>query len=383
MKIEVTRDERLFREEVREWLAENVPSEPRPIDGLASAEFDRAWMKRQNDGGWAGIAWPKAYGGRGESLGRQLIWLEEYARAGAPEIGNFFVALAHAGPTVIARGTPEQQAFHLPRILSGEAIWCQGFSEPGAGSDLAGITTRGVIEGDELVVNGSKIWTSYGHLADFQELLIRTGPAGGRHAGLTWVICDMKASGIEVRPIRSMAGHQEFNQVFYDNVRIPLRNVVGQVGDGWSVAMATLGFERGTGIITFQVELARRLDELIERAKASGAMRDMVIADNLLTLRAEAHALRAMTLMNLSRSERHGALGAEATLVAVYHGELEKKVARMGGELAGANALERVPGERTDVFEYYNSFAHTIAGGTSEIRRNIIGERVLGLPRGR
>lgn len=383
MKIEVTTEERQFREEVRTWLADNVPKEPRPLDGVASGEFDRAWMKRQYDGGWAGVAWPKEFGGRGESLGRQLIWLEEYARAGAPEIGNFFVAVAHAGPTIMARGTPEQQAFHLPRILSGASIWCQGFSEPGAGSDLAGISTRGVVENDEIVVNGSKIWTSYGRLADYQELLIRTDASLGRHAGLTWVICDMKSPGIEVRPIRSMAGHQEFNQVFYDDVRIPLSNVVGQVGEGWNVAMATLGFERGTGIIVFQVELARRLDELVEHAKASGAMRDMVIADRLLTLKAEAHALRAMTLMNLSRSERNGSLGAEATLVAVYHAELEKKVSRMGLDLVGSSCLERVPGQWNNVFEYYNSFAHTIAGGTSEIRRNIIGERVLGLPRGK
>lgn len=383
MKIEITQDERLFREEVRDWLEENVPKQPRPVDGPASAEFDRAWMRRQYDGGWAGIAWPKEYGGRGESLGRQMIWLEEYARSGGPETGNFFVALAHAGPTVIAKGTPEQQAFHLPRILKGDAIWCQGFSEPGAGSDLAGIGMRGVIDGNDIVVNGSKIWTSYGHLADYQELLIRTDPESSRHKGLTWVICDMKAPGIEVRPIRSMAGHQEFNQVFYDNVRIPLANVVGAVGDGWNVAMATLGFERGTGIIVFQVELARRLDELIEHARTSGAIRDQVIADRLLTLKAEARALRAMTLMNLSRSERNGGLGAEATLVAVYHSELEKRVARMGLDLAGAAGVESLPGQRSDVFEYYNSFAHTIAGGTSEIRRNIIGERVLGLPRGR
>lgn len=383
MKIEVTNDERQFREEVRAWLADNVPKERRPTEGEAAAQFDRQWVNRQYLGGWSGIAWPKEFGGRGESLGRQMIWLEEYARAGAPEIGNFFVAIAHAGPTIMARGTPQQQQFHLPRILSGASIWCQGFSEPGAGSDLAGISTRGVIEGDEIVVNGSKIWTSYAHVADFQELLIRTDPSSGRHKGLTWAICDMSLPGIEVRPIRSMAGHHEFNQVFYDNVRIPLRNVVGTVDDGWNVAMATLGFERGTGIIVFQVELARRLEELVEQAKASGAIRDMVIADRLLNLRAELHALRAMTLMNISRSDRNGALGAEATLVAVYHAEMEKKVARMAFELAGNRGLEATPGKWSVAYEYYNSFAHTIAGGTSEIRRNIIGERVLGLPRGR
>lgn len=383
MKIEITTEERRFREEVRDWLADNVPREERPLEGPEAAEFDRAWQRRQYEGGWAGIAWPEAHGGRGLGLPQQMIWLEEYGRAGAPSQGYFFVALAHAGPTLIARGTDAQKAFHLPRILSGESIWCQGFSEPGAGSDLAGLSSRAQIDGDHLVVNGSKIWTSYGHVADYQELLVRTGPPGGRHQGITWVICDMNTPGVEVRPIRNMAGIHELNQTFYDNVHIPLTNVVGEINDGWRVAMATLGFERGTGLIAFQVELEQRLQHLGEVARSSGALRDGLMADRLAGLRAELRAVRAMSLLNISRAERFGSLGAEGTLAAVYLSELEKRVARFGFDLAGVQQLERLPGARDAAFEYFDSFNRTLAGGTSEVRRNIIGERLLGLPRGK
>ena len=383
MKIENTTQERLFREEVRDWLSDNVPGESRPLDGPEAAEFDRAWQRRQFDGGWAGIAWPKEHGGRGLGLAQQIIWLEEYGRAGAPSQGYFFVALAHAGPTLAAEGSSAQQAFHLPRILRGESIWCQGFSEPGAGSDLAGLTTTARVDGDHLVVNGSKIWTSYGHVADYQELLVRTGPSGGRHQGITWVICDMKTPGIEIRPIRNMAGIHELNQVFYDNVRIPLSNIVGKLNDGWRVAMATLGFERGTGLIAFQVELAQVLNHITEAARTSGAIRDSLTADRLATLRAELHAVRAMSLLNISRAERYGALGAQSTIAAIYLAELEKRVARLGFDLAGPAWLERDAHARDAAFTYFDSFNRTLAGGTSEIRRNIIGERVLGLPRGK
>ncbi|MBD8561815.1 acyl-CoA dehydrogenase family protein [Pseudomonas fluorescens] len=383
MKIEITTEERAFREEVRDWLLDNVPTEPRPMDGPEADEFDRAWQHRQYEGGWAGISWPKEHGGRGLGLTEQMIWLEEYGRAGAPSQGYFFVALAHAGPTLIARGTDAQKTFHLPRILRGESVWCQGFSEPGAGSDLAGLYTRAHIDGDHLVVNGSKIWTSYGHAADYQELLVRTGPPGGRHQGITWVICDMKTPGVEVRPIRNMAGVHELNQTFYDNVRIPLSNVVGELGDGWRVAMATLGFERGTGLIAFQVELAQRLEHLAELARTSGAIRNDLVSNRLATLLAELHAVRSMSLLNISRAEHHGTLGVEGTLAAVYLAELEKRAARFGFELAGVQRLERQPGARDAAFEYFDSFNRTLAGGTSEVRRNIIGERLLGLPRGK
>jgi hypothetical protein len=226
-----------------------------------------AWQRRMFDAGWAGINWPKEFGGRGASLMEQLVWYEEYARVEAPDVTTGFVGLKHAGPTLIACGTETQKAFHLPRILRGEVVWCQGFSEPGAGSDLAALQTKAVIDGDELVVTGQKIWTSFGQIAEYQELLVRTDPDAPKHKGITWVICPMGLPGMDVRPIKTLAGNQDFCEVFYDGVRIPLGNVVGAVNDGWRVAMATLSFERGTAFMSEQVRLARRVDALVETAR--------------------------------------------------------------------------------------------------------------------
>ena len=274
MDLSFTDEDCAFRREVRTWLRDNIPTDERPHDFEGARAWDMAWQRRQFDGGYGGIAWPREYGGQGLPLVRQLIWFEEYAKAGGPDIGCGFVGMNHGGPTLIARGSEDQKRRHLPKILEGDEVWCQGFSEPGAGSDLAGISTKGSVEGDELVVNGQKIWTSYAHMADFQELLVRTDPQSSRHRGLTWVICDMHSPGITVRPIVSMDGLAEFCEVFYDEVRIPLDNVVGEIGDGWSVAMSTLGFERGTGFMKLQTELSVALERLIEDAASLGALDD-------------------------------------------------------------------------------------------------------------
>ncbi|GAA4819019.1 hypothetical protein GCM10023232_14870 [Sphingosinicella ginsenosidimutans] len=294
MEYSFSAEDRAFRDEVRTWLRANIPIEERPKEGAAMRAFDTAWQRRQFEAGWGGIAWPTEYGGRGLSLMHQLIWHEEYAHAGAPPPGCMFVGLNHGGPTLMARGSEAQQADHVPRILSGEAVWCQGFSEPGAGSDLAGIRMRGTVDGDDVVVNGSKIWSSYADVADWQELLVRTDPDLPRHRGLAWVICDMKLPGITVRPIRTMAGATTFSEVFYDNVRIPLSNVVGGLTEGWSVAMSTLSFERGTAMIPHQVELQRTIEELIVLAgevpgpiAGKRAIQDDEIAARLATVRAE------------------------------------------------------------------------------------------------
>src|SRR5262244_1723712 len=268
MEINFTPEEEAFRRRAREWIEANKPATALSENDLrARREFDLAWQRRMFDAGWAGVNWPREYGGRGLALMEQLIWYEEYARAGAPEITTTFVGLNHAGPTLIACGSPEQKAYHLPRILRGEVIWCQGFSEPNAGSDLAGLSTRAVIDGDDLVVTGQKIWTSFAQIAEYQELLVRTDPDAPKHKGITWVICPMDAPGIEVRPIRTMAGHQDFCEVFYDEVRIPRANIVGKLNDGWRVAMSTLSFERGTAFLSEQVRLTRMVDELIELAR--------------------------------------------------------------------------------------------------------------------
>jgi alkylation response protein AidB-like acyl-CoA dehydrogenase len=272
--------------------------------------------------GWAGIAWPREYGGRGASLMEQLIWYEEYARAGAPDISTLFVGLNHAAPTLIACGSEEQKAHHLPRILRGDVIWCQGFSEPNAGSDLASLQTRAVIDGDHLVVTGQKIWTSFAHIAEFQELLVRTDPEAPRHRGITWVICPMNAPGIEIRPITTLTGGSDFCEVFYDAVRIPLANVVGQLNDGWRVAMATLSFERGTAFLSEQVRIARRMDELIATARAAGKHADQEIARRL----ARAGGSRCDArheLPSISLAARTGVPGAEASMIRLFSPSLQ------------------------------------------------------------
>ncbi|MCW2829317.1 MAG: putative acyl-CoA dehydrogenase, partial [Aeromicrobium sp.] len=226
MDVEFTAEQREFRDEVRTWLEENKPRETRPDDRVGATEYDLAWQRKQYEAGWAGVSWPEEFGGRGSSLIEQLIWFEEWGRAGLPSIDACFVGLAHAGPTLMARATDEQKTKHLPEILKGDVVWCQGFSEPGAGSDLAGLSTKAEIDGDELVVTGQKIWTSFADAADWQELLVRTGKGDRKHDGLTWVICDMHSPGIDIRPIKTIDGAAEFCEVFYDEVRIPISNVV-------------------------------------------------------------------------------------------------------------------------------------------------------------
>ena len=383
MDIDFSDDEKLFRSECRQWLIENIPADPRPMDAAEAIHFDKAWQRRLFDAGWAGINWPVEYGGRGLSIVQQVIWLEEYAKAHAPWIGANFVGVNHGGPTLILNASEAQKEYHLPRILRGEAIWCQGFSEPGAGSDLAGIKTRARIEGDELVVNGTKIWTSFAHVADWQELVLRTEEGSQRHRGLSWVICNMHAPGIEVRPIRKISGQTEFAQVFYDDVRIPLANVVGGLGNGWKVAMSTLSFERGTGFIADQVKQSQEIEELLGRARATGAIRDDRITEQLAQMKAEVAALRAMTYRNISEVVRTGQPGPEASVIRLFTSELGQRLERMAFLLSGEEVLDFRYGDDDLVAEYLRGFAATIAGGTAQIQRDIIAERLLGLPKSR
>jgi alkylation response protein AidB-like acyl-CoA dehydrogenase len=385
MNLDLSPAEIEFREEVREWLARNVPKEKPPEEGLAMREFDLAWQRRQYEGGWAGISWPKEYGGRGLSTVEQLIWYEEQAKAGAPSAGCSFVGLNHGGPTLIANASEAQKSFHLPKILKGEVVWCQGFSEPGAGSDLAALSTRAVIDGDDLVVTGSKIWTSYAHIADYQELLVRTDPTSQKHGGITWVICHMDYPGITVRPIPFVTGVHHFNQVFYDEVRIPIANVVGEINGGWKVAMSTLSFERGTAFTQTQVILAKSVDALVERAKTRTgpdgklAFGDSEIGRRLTKLRAETAALRAMTYLAISKNMRRNAPGPDGSMLKILLARLHKEADRLALELAGADILTMTE----DTSDYLRSFASAVAGGTDEIQHNIVAQRVLDLPRQR
>jgi alkylation response protein AidB-like acyl-CoA dehydrogenase len=383
MNLDLTPLERAFRDEVATWLQDNVPRDPQPYDGLEMRDFDLAWQRCQYDGGWAGIAWPQAYGGRGLSAVEQLIWFEESALAGAPEARATFVGLNHGGPTLIANATEAQKAFHLPKILRGEVVWCQGFSEPEAGSDLANLSTRAEIDGDELVVSGSKLWTSYAHLADYQELLVRTDPNSRKHGGITWVICDMRSPGITVRPVPFVTGEHHFNQVFYDNVRIPIGNVVGEMDHGWAVAMSTLSFERGTAFTQFQVILAKAVDGLIDRARTRtgpggrAEFADSDIGRRLIVLRAETAALRAMTYLAVARNQRRPAPGPDGSMLKILLGRLGQQAERIGVELLGPDVV--VLGDAT--LDYLRGFQDTVAGGTDEIQHNIVAQRVLNLPR--
>jgi alkylation response protein AidB-like acyl-CoA dehydrogenase len=378
LKLEWTKDDEEFRQDARAWLAANVPGTRCPSDGPESRRFTTQWVGRLHAGGWSGIAWPKEYGGRGLSPERQMIWHEEYVRSGAPSpLNPSFVSLNHAGPTLLAWGTDAQKAFHLPKILSGEAIWCQGFSEPGSGSDLASLATSGRVNNDVLVVNGRKIWTSFADIADYQELLIRTEQGSNGTRGLSWVICDMHAAGVTVRPIENLAGTSHFAEVTYDDVRIPLENVVGVLGQGWSVAMTTLAFERGSAAMALQLGLLRKIEELREHAVACGEPPRSALMQRIAIARAEGVALRALTYETMFRTAE---TPFDGSIVRLFFAELAQRIHRIAMDLLATSGLDfdlAAPWAE----DYLEAYSETIAGGTAEIQRNIIGERLLGLPR--
>lgn len=367
----------IARREVRAWLAANVPSTPAPLEGPQSRAFVLSWQKKQAESGLACLTWPTEFGGRGASVLEQLLWYEELARAGAPSpLSAAFVGLNHAGPTLIACGTPEQKAFHLPKILNGEALWCQGFSEPGAGSDLASLKTRGTVEGDTLVINGQKIWTSFADIADFQELLVRTDLEAKNSRALTWVICPMNLPGITVRLIKTMSGPHKYCEVFYDSVRIPLSNVVGGLHNGWLTAMSTLAFERGTATIALLVALNHDVEKLLAACPSSRP----VMKAKLATLRAEGVSIQAMAY-RLALDSADSVPDASGSLVRLSFAEFSQRVTAATIELFGIDAPE-VLADHGYGYAYLDAFSETIAGGTAEIQRNIIAERLLGLPKG-
>ncbi|MFC4595766.1 acyl-CoA dehydrogenase family protein [Sphingobium tyrosinilyticum] len=392
MDLQYSDEDRAFRERARAWLSINVPQTPRPAGGPAAAQFDRDWQRKLYEHGWAGVAWPKEFGGLGLSGLQQVIWYEELARARAPHyVNTTYVAMMHAGPTLIVRGTEEQKGFHLPKILSGESLWCQGFSEPNAGSDLASLKTRGVVDGDHIVVTGAKMWTTEAQYADYQELLIRTDPESERHRGLTWLICDMKTPGIDIKPIRTMLLDEHVSMVFYDEVRIPIANVVGEVNKGWSTALSTLSFERGLGFIGDQLDLYERVCRAIDLAgkvrleNGRYAIEDDGIAQKLASLKADAIAIRSMTLSHITESDRTGEPGPKGSLMKLLVTGTHKTLSETVGEILGWDFLE-FNGDRNAhpwTHDYLWSWVFTIAGGTSEIQREITADRLLDLPRAR
>jgi alkylation response protein AidB-like acyl-CoA dehydrogenase len=389
MNLSFTAEEDEFRSEVRTWLEENVPHESPGYSVAEQCAFDLSWQQTLAASGWAGITWPTAFGGRGLPLMHQLVWYEEYARAQAPVLDSLYVTLNHAGPTLIARGTEEQQRAHLENMLHGRERWSQGFSEPNAGSDLAAISTTGVIDGDDIVVSGSKIWTSYANHSTYQELLVRTDPSGARHRGLTWLIGNVSVPGVEVRPIRTLTGFEHFCEVFYDEARFPLSSVVGDINDGWSVAMATLGFERGPGFMLRQISLARSVKELARLASrvqgpdgAKRAIDDADIAGRLADVEMGVRALRAFVYRTVSAAaQTGGGIGAEASIGKLALAELSQSIERLAMDILGLESLER-PDDHDDwTTRYLEGLRTTISAGSSDVQRNIIGQRYLGLPR--
>src|SRR5580658_6871904 len=312
MDLRYSESEEAFRAGLRSWLAEvlpTLPDKPSHLDWAGRRTYDTTWQRMLFDAGYAGIDWPVEGGGRGASPVEQLIYLEELERAHAPYVGVNFVGLLHAGPTVIVEGTPEQRARFLPPILRGDEVWCQGFSEPGAGSDLASLRTRAVRDGDEYVVTGSKIWTSHAEVADQCELLVRTGGDDSRHRGITWLILPMDSPGVDIRPLRTIADHSDFAELFLNEVRIPVANRVGEENDGWRVTMVTLSFERGTAFVSDLLESMRLLGALHRVAGRLGLLDDQGLARRLGHLTAAFDALWALTKRNVSQAARTGAPG--------------------------------------------------------------------------
>jgi alkylation response protein AidB-like acyl-CoA dehydrogenase len=394
MDLRYTDAEQAFRTELRQWLADalpGLPAKPSPADWPGRRAYDTHWQRQLFDAGYAGVDWPVEGGGRGSSPVEELIFKEELERAHAPYVGVNFVGLLHAGPTVIAEGTPEQRQRYLPPILKGDEVWCQGFSEPDAGSDLASMRTRAFRDGDDYVVSGSKIWTSHAEVADYCELLVRTGAEDSRHRGISWLILPMDSPGVDIRPLTTIAGSREFAELFLDEVRVPVANRVGDENDGWRVTMVTLSFERGTAFVGDLLEAFELLSATVAVAQRTGAWSDPSVRRQAGHLRAELDALWALTKRNVSQAARTGIPGIGGSFFKLAYSETRHKLGEFslgllgrGGlaadDLEGGDGLGPLPAG-TMVEDWLRGISLTIAAGTSQIQRNIVGERILGLPK--
>ncbi len=394
MDLNLTPTELKFRDEVRAWLAANVPADwekRRSQDEMeAQFEFLRAWQKKVYQAGWSGVAWPKEYGGRGATLMEQVIFIEEMTRASAPRLANV-LGLSLIGPTIIAYGTDAQKKRFLPNILSADEIWCQGFSEPNAGSDLANLRTDARLDGGHYIVNGQKVWTSYGWAADWCALLTRSDPNSTKHQGLTYLLVDMKSPGVEVRPLRQMTGESEFCELFFHDVKVPVENVLGKVGDGWNVALGTLAHERATLGAGAQIQLKRQFDRLVQLSRSiqrngKPAAEDPVLRQKMAQSYAEIEIMRLNQMRAISRINEKGVPGPEGSIQKVFWTELNQRFQQTAAEVLGPFAqLSKGDPHSIDDGQWAYSFlrtrGNTIEAGTSEIQRNIIGHFVLGLPK--
>jgi alkylation response protein AidB-like acyl-CoA dehydrogenase len=388
-----TPDEAQFRANLRGWLQEALPDDwtsRAPVVGRWNTEESRTWSKTLYEAGYVGLTWPKEYGGGGEPHTHQGIFLEESARIGSPDhIGG--IGLGMAGPTIIAWGSDEQKSRYLAKLLSGEEVWCQGFSEPGSGSDLAGAKTTAVLDGDEWVVNGQKVWSSWAHIADWCILVVRTDPDAEKHRGLSFLLVDMHTPGVEVRPLKQITGDPEFNEIFFTDVRVPVDSMLGKPGEGWNVAMTTLLHERGTLGFALTASLERSVNRLIQLVKVPASdgtipAEDPVIRDQVAQLWIDLQALRFTNYRSLTALQKTGVPGPEGSVAKLHWSETNQRLTSLAQSINGlAGQLDGDGGVWDGFWAYHQlrSRGNTIEAGTSEILRNIIAERVVGLPRSR
>jgi alkylation response protein AidB-like acyl-CoA dehydrogenase len=373
----LTPEEQAFRDELRAWLEENHPG-PAPKGGdQEQFTFEREWQRTLHAGGWAGVSWPQEYGGRGATLIEQAIFGEELARAKAPRPANV-LGLVMGGPVVIAHGTDEQKERFLEPILSAEEIWCQGFSEPESGSDLASLRTKAVPDNGGWRVTGQKVWTTFAHEAKWCMLVARTDPDVPKHKGLTYFLMDMEQDEVEVRPLRQITGEAEFNELFIEDAHIPDENVIGGVGNGWMVAITTLMNERAGLGASAALGLAQSLDELIELARERGRAEDPIVRDKVARLRIAIEGLRRGAMRALTTTMKVGVPGPEGSIAKLQWSSTNQALTELAVEIGGTEALEQ---GSTWAYRYLRSRANSIEGGTSDVLRNIVAERVLGLPK--
>ena len=384
-----------FRSEVREWLrgaVASMPSPPSPDDWPGRRSYDAQWQRMLFEAGYAGINWPAEHGGRGATPTEHLIFLEESAAAKAPDVGVGFVGQMHAGPTIIAEGTDAQKSHHLRGILTGDHVWCQGFSEPGSGSDLASLRTRAFRDGDDYVVSGQKIWTSHAMASDYCEMLVRTDPDELKHKGISWLIMPMNLPGIDVRPLVTVHGSTEFAELFLDEVRVPVANLIGDENDGWRVANVTLSFERGTGFVGELLDTTNVFQELIQRCKGTNRNGKSLWDDDSIRrevgiIGADLDALWAFTKRNVSQGARGGMVMGSGSGFKVAFATTQHRLGDLALRVLGRASLsmDDLEGEPTGelVHSKLHAFAISLGGGTTQIQQNIIAERVLGLPRER
>jgi alkylation response protein AidB-like acyl-CoA dehydrogenase len=379
MDLTFNESELAFRDELRAWFADHPPGREPEGDENTHYAWRRDFQRQLADDGWAAVHWPVEYGGRGATLTQSAIFFEELGRSGAPMMANV-LGLLLAGPTIMTYGTPEQKDRYLNPILTAEEIWCQGFSEPDAGSDLASLKTRAVKDGDEWLITGQKVWTSGAQYSKWCMLVARTDSEVAKHKGLTYFLMDMDQPGVQVVPLRQITGESEFNELFIDGARVPDENVLGGVGNGWKVALTTLMNERSGLAFFLQVRMRQLLDRLIEEAATRDLLDDPVVANRLGELHLKAEVLRLTAYRGLTAIEKYGQPGPEGSLTKWMWSETNQQLTQFAADLLGPDAL--VAGGRWS-YELLRARGNSIEGGTTEVLKNIVAERVLGLPKAR